>query len=270
MSKLETAEETVSAVPVLFPENESTQEAFAEIAAALMANPALYRKTVPDNLRTSLGWIIEHLNFDSIFRGDDFYPDFPESKDLAWLISEEHSYLYDLGLHPRRSKLGRLGGVIAMHPRRDEIASLITPEMVKKWFQEAPPAFLPHISRLLTHANTPACEDFAIEFLRHPEFWDKTPGNSDGNDCFTFWTYAPYVITQLQNGNPPGESLIKVMTNWCMKRKRTRSGNAKYPGIEHMYDGIERYHYLRPDGRDASHAFVNFIAQKAIIPSITS
>ena len=230
-----------------------------------IANPALYQKPVSDDIRYSLERIIGHLNYDGLFRGDDFYPEFSDKEAMEWLFSEEHSYLYDLGYKKSHSKLGRLGGVIAMHPRRDEIAALITPAIVKDWNKELPPAFLPHISRLLTHTDAPACEDFAMEFLRHPEFWGKTPVNSDGNDCFTFWTYAPYVLANLRQR---GKSLTEMMANWCMERKPIGRGNARYPGIEYMYDGIDRYHYLRHDGKSASHTFVNYFAQKAIVPSL--
>lgn len=252
----ETAGEHGSGVPVLFPENTRAQEAFGDIAAALIADPALYRKPVSADIKNALEWIVGYLD-----------PEFLDKKAKEWLFSEEHFYVSHLGFKNRHSKLGRLGGVIAMHPRRDEIATLITPDMVKEWGKYLPPPFLPHISRLLTHTNAQPCEDFAIEFLRHPEFWEETPGNADGNGAFTFWTYAPYVLTHLKQ---KGASLTELMTNWCMRRKRIgRSGDARYPGIEHMYDGVSRYHYLKQDGQSPSHAFVSYIAEKAIVPALT-
>lgn len=108
-------------VPVLFPENARAQEAFEDIAAALIADPNRYKKPVPAALKSALRRIIEYLDFDSIFRGDDFFPKFSDGKAMTWLFSEEHSHLSDLGYEKRHSKLGRLGGVIAMHGQSPHI-----------------------------------------------------------------------------------------------------------------------------------------------------
>lgn len=259
-----------SPVPVLFPEAKRAQSSFEKIAAALAVDHSLYKKPVPDELDESLEWIISHLDSDDLLRGSDFAPEYLDTRQMDWLFSEGHYHLELLGSKARASKLGRLGGVIAMHSRRDEIATLITPEDIKKWQKTlGMPSFLPHVSRLLTHVNAPACEKFAVEVLRHKEFSKAIPGNIDGTEPFIFWTYAPYVMEQLeQKGGASDQSFADMMDNWCKKRKIVKDGDAMYPGIEHMYDKIKRYHYLGKDGKDATHAFVRFITQEAIMPAL--
>lgn len=258
-------------IPVLFPEAKRAQSSFEKIAAALVVDHSLYGKPVSDELEESLEWIVSHLDSDNLLRGSDFGPEFLDDNAMDWLFTQEHHHLEDLGFKVRASKLGRLGGVIAMHPRRDEIAALTTPDDVKKWQETlGAPSFLPHVSRLLTHANVPACEEFAVEVLRHKELYKAIPGNIDGTESFIFWTYAPYVMEQLgQKGKALDLSFVDMMNSWCKKRKIVKDGYAMYPGIEHMYDGINRYNYLKKDGQDATHAFVRFITQEAIMPVLT-
>lgn len=258
-------------IPILFPEAKRAQNSFEKIVAALAADRSLYRKPVSDELEESLEWIVSGLDSDGLLRGSDFAPDYLDIDAMDWLFSEGHYHLELLGSKARASKLGRLGGTIAMHSRRDEIAALITPGDLKEWQQTlGMPAFLPHVSRLLTHINAPACENFAVEVLRHKEFHKAIPGNIDGTEPFIFWTYAPYVMEQLgQKGKPLDLSFTDMMNGWCKKRKHVKDGVAMYPGIEHMYDNISRYHYLGKDGKDFTHAFVRFIVQEAIMPALT-
>lgn len=257
-----------SPIPVLFPEAKRVQSSFEEIAVALTADHSVYRKPVSDDLQESLELILGFMNSDYILRGDDYAPEYLDSSAMDWLFNEEHYHLELLGSKARESKLGRLGAVIAMHQQRDEIAKLIPPAKVKEW-RQSPPPLLPHVSRLLTHINSPACEKFAVEVLRHKEFYKAIPGNIDGTEPFVFWTYAPYVMEQLeQKGKSPAESFTTTMSGWAGKRKSSHDGNARYPGIEYMYDGTNRYNYLGKDGKDATHAFVRFITQEAIMPAL--
>lgn len=71
-----------------------------------------------------------------------------------------------------------------------------------------------------------------------------------------------------QKGGASDQSFAGMMNNWCKKRKIVEDGDAMYPGIEHMYDNIDRYHYLGKDGKDATHSFVRFIIQEAIMPAL--
>jgi hypothetical protein len=237
---------------------------------ALTADHSVYRKPVSDELDESLEWVVRGLDSDDLLRGSDFAPEFLDDDAMSWLFTQEHYHLEDLGFKVRQSKLGRLGGVIAMHPRRDEIATLITPDDIKKWKKTlGMPAFLPHVSRLLTHVNAPACENFAVEVLRHKEIYKAIPGNIDGTEAFIFWTYAPYVMEQLgQKGQTLELSFADTMNNWLKKRKRVKDGEAMYPGIEHMYEKTNRYHYLGKDGTGVTHAFVRHIVQEAIMPAL--
>ncbi len=120
-------------IPVLFPEAKRVQGEFEKIAMALASDHSVYRKPVSDELDESLEWVVRGLDSDDLLRGSDFAPDYLDNGAMNWLFSEGHYHLEHLGFKARSSKLGRLGGVIAMHPRRDEIAALITSDDVKKY-----------------------------------------------------------------------------------------------------------------------------------------
>jgi hypothetical protein len=151
-------------------------------------------------------------------------------------------------------KCGRLAAVVASHPRREELAALIasaryTPE---DDCQE-------HIARLLTHTNSPACEVFAMALIEHYRAYEfvriapltaALPPSRDGNACFQFFTYGPYVLAALGG---MGGAFDLLMRTWAMKRQPvpgTMVTTARYPGIEGLYDGgvAPNYHYLGRDG----------------------
>lgn len=253
--------------PELFKDKPRLQGVFQDVATALDQNPAVFTQPNAeglDDVQSAVAFLAGYLHRD-MFRGQDFITtEYLPQEASEWLYS--HPHLQKLGTRPGVSKLGRLGAVVAMHPRRDELASIVTPD-----FAENPDILkvLPHVSRLLTHEDAQACEDFGIETLKHPESYGKIPGSRDGSDAFIYWTYGPYVLSSLRQ---KGGQYTDMVKNWLAKRKESKEyyGNARYPGIDYMYETPSaRMHYLAREGQHPSHTFVKFITDKAIIPQIT-
>lgn len=254
--------------PELFKDKPRLQEVFQDLALALDQDPSVFTRPNAENLeelQSEVAFLAGYLHKDML-RGQDFMArEYLPSEAENWLNSQGHSHLRRLGTKGGVSKLGRLGAVVAMHPRRDEIATLITPDFIDK-----PDTLkvLPHVSRLLTHEGAPSCEDFAMDVLRHPKSYGKIPSSRDGSDAFIYWTYGPYVLEGLKR---KGGQYTDMVQTWLAKRKESKEyyGNARYPGIDYMYEtSYARMHFLAKEGQDPSHAFVKFITDKAIIPQI--
>jgi len=238
------------------------------LAEALVRDPAIF--TRPDSgqaedLRFGFERITRFLHGD-LLRGQDFLEMEESSLEARrWLALPEHVYLQQLGMKMATSKKGRLGAVIATHPRREELVVLLTPEAISRFpeFEKT----RPHISRLLTHEHAPACEALVFDILSHLERCGDIPYSLDGTESFIFWTYMPYVLEQVKGR---GRSYLDVMSAWAAKREpiATQPGDARYPGIEYLYDRDSFFHYLSKDGEDPSHKFVKFMVERAIIPNI--
>lgn len=253
--------------PILFKDNPRAQEHFETIVTALNRDPQVFRRPLPDELAFALGRVAGSLHRD-ILRGQDFLEvEYPSSEALEWLLQPEHAHLMNLGWKRDQSKLGRLGSVVAMHSRREELAALVTTKFAD--FNRLLKV-LPHVSRLLTHTNAPRCEEFAFELVRHPDAYQAIPSSHDGTEAFIFYTYGPYVLGGIKE---QGAAFPEFMDRWVKRRKPSDQspGNALYPGIEQMYEetGENRMHYLRKDGQDPSHAFVAYVTKKAILPVLS-
>jgi len=252
----------------LFNEYQEERRMFQELVAALEKNPAIFTRSDSDDLKrlqSIVAYLANKLKSPKLLRGDDFLVnEEPSSEACVWLYS--HREIEALGVTHHKRKTGRLGAIIAMHHRRDELYSIITDVFLKN---DRIVNVLPHIARLLTHEQAPDCEDFAIETLRHPESYKKIPGSSDGTDAFIYWTYGPYVLSKLKER---GKKYDDFVNEWLEKRKKSREfrGNGQYPGIDYLYENdMARMHYLAKSGLHPSHTFVKFITDKTIIPCIT-
>jgi hypothetical protein len=266
---MNTFEESSQSPTELFIDEPGAFDVFHDLALALDQDPSVFTRPNAENLnelRLAVAFLAGYLMKDMLLKGQDFMArECLPSEAENWLYSQDHLHLIKLGTKNGVSRFGRLGAVIALHPRRDEIAALITPD-----FFDNPDTFrfLPHVSRLLTHENAPSCENFAMDVLRHPEFYGKIPSSRDGSDAFIYWTYGPYVLEGLKR---KGKQYADMVQTWLTKRKQSEEyrGNARYPGIDYMYEApYARMHYLAKEGQDPSHVFVKFITDKAIIPQI--
>ena len=250
-----------------FADSPRSLSAFEELDSILTRNPGVFRtvsEDTPDAV-SDVAALANDLHRD-IMRGQDFDDrKAPDEKDMVWLTSGDHMYLIELGFVIDKSKSGRLGAIIAMHPRREEIAALIPHDFIEK---NDSMKVMPHVARLLSHTNAPECEEFAMEILKHPEAFTAIPESKDGTGSFIFWTYGPYLLNAMKNR---GMSFDDFMDKWTNKRKSGQyRGNAKYPGIEEMYeDSYSRMHFLTKDGKDPSHVFAEYIAEKVIMPALS-
>jgi len=198
--------------------------------------------------------------------GTDFFEEpCPDEEQTDWFFSGGREYLLDFGLYRNKSKLGRLGGVVAMHPRRDEIEPIIREAREELMVNRH---VWPHIARLLTHKDGRVCEKFALEVLRRPKSFSFFPRNIDGTASFISWTYGPYLLNALQETGATFDDFIKY---WLAKKshdERNR-GNARYPGIEYLYDTEQpSLNFLTESERDPSHALADLIVRLAILPNL--
>jgi hypothetical protein len=236
---------------------------FSDLALSLERNPQIFTQPISQELQNQIAFLAGMMHRD-ILRGQDFMAESYLNGD-AYLWLDDHSQVRKLGMQAGFSKSGRLGAVIAMHPNRDEIVPFITEDFTNHPYGLK---VLPHVSRLLTHENAPDCYNFAIEILKHPESYEGIPNSQDGSGAFIYWTYGPYLLSNLKQKGLQYSDMIKM---WSSKREKSKEfhGGARYPGINYMYEGHNPpFHYLAKDGQDDSHKFVQFIIEKAIIPNI--
>lgn len=251
-------------LPDLFRNNNKLRNKFLLLATELFQNQAVFQSDSNrlSTLQEAVERIARHLHRD-LLRGSDFMDRNLTPEAMSLLVS--HPHLMALGVQACTSKLGRLGAVIVMHPRCEELISIVTAKLVtNNYFITVQP----HVSRLLTHQNARECEEFAIETLKHSEIFNQVPASSDGFDSFIFWTYGPYVLAGLKEN---GKSYLDLVNSWLARRTPSQQyeRHARYPGIECLYESPSaQMHYLTKNGSDPSHLFVKFITDIAIIPQI--
>lgn len=105
-----------SHVPLLFKDKPGVQEVFEEIGLALEQNPAIFRQAASArDISSRVNFVIGALYFQN-YRGEDFMEEHLSGDAMDWLYSEDNERMRLLGTQKNKSKLGRLGTVVAMHP----------------------------------------------------------------------------------------------------------------------------------------------------------
>jgi len=120
------------------------------------------------------------------FLGHNWLNDTPPYSDTeikAWF--ETHTKVASFRGGGYADKMGNLRDVVAClsEPQREEVANAIevSENFNPGWVQGEP-----HVSRLLTHSNAPACYQFALAMIRHPEYKSHVPPSLDGFEAFIF------------------------------------------------------------------------------------